>query len=475
MSSDRVPSLETEILRSLERLLGREPGQLSASSDLAERLRRLLLEELPESISALDPVEAARQMGAAVRIAVEALLKDSAAGGTHEEDVTPRAVAELGGDELEMSTQLFELERELEGMFSEAKRRARGEEASSRASEDDAPTSELLDGQYPDLSGEVLCGKYRVHRVVGTGGYGAVYEASDLHLGYHVAIKVLSPRAAPEDLAAFRDEARRVTRLSSPNIVEWKSFEQEDDGTCFFVMELLDGEDLETVIRREERLPAVRVVPILLQILNALRAAHELPGGGSVLHLDLKPKNVFLLPRGVGRDPLVKVIDFGIGQYVGGNRVDPETGEIEGEQEESIRTAIQRQGGPAFPLCRACTPEYAAPEQCAHLTVFSLDDPSLVELDGRADLYSLGILAYRMLTGEMPFEKPERRTEWLKIQQKADPKPLIEHGLDLPEALVEFVERCLEKDREARFASAAEAFEALSSLDAAPFWKRLFG
>lgn len=503
MTAPSERRLEHDVLTALESLLALPFGELVESQAARQRLLASFRAQLPAlgELETVEPEAAARHVARALQHALEQVMRENAASSEEERAASPAAdlaaetsdpatprVEEFGGagDLLEMSTEMFELERELEGLFSHAKRRKgaepgeelREDELPSLGSpEDDEPTSELLDGQYPDLSGEVLCEKYRVHRVVGIGGYGAVYEASDLNLGYRVAIKVLSPRAAAEDLAAFREEARRVTKLSCPNIVEWKSFEQDSDRTCFFVMEYLEGEDLEAVLKREQRLPVDRAVSILLQILNALCSAHQLPGGGSVLHLDLKPKNVFLLPAHGAGGERVKVIDFGIGQHFGGEEVEgDERPDAILSEEGSIRASRDHKTGtPRFPLSRACTPEYASPEQCAHLTVFTLDDPRLVQLDGRSDIYSLGVLAYRMLAGCLPYEKPERRTNWLRIHQEQPHRPLADHDLGLPQGLIDFVERCLLKDREQRWATAKDAYEALWTLSDGPTRRWLFG
>ncbi len=500
MGANEDRRLTSDVLTALESLLALPFGELIEDAAVHERLIQLFRARLPAlaELETVEPASAARRVGAVFQEALEELLASRTSASSVEPDVdggeslpqecpesdTP-PVEEFGGasDELEMSTRLFALEKNLEDLFSNA-RRKKGSLSEEELAEDalpslgrvddDEPTSELLAGEYPDLSGEVLCDKYRVHRVVGIGGYGAVYEASDLILGYRVAIKVLSPRAAAEDLEAFREEARRVTRLSCPNIVEWKSFEQETGGTCFFVMEYLDGEDLEVVIRREGQLAPTRVTLILLQILNALRSAHELPGGGSVLHLDLKPKNVFLLPARVDEAERVKVIDFGIGQYFGGEEVDASRRDEEPEAEGPIRAAKGPAHGLGFPLSRACTPEYASPEQCAHLTLFSWDDPRLVQLDGRSDLYSLGVLAYRMLAGRLPYDKPERRTDWLKVHQKQAHRPLAEEELEVSRELITFVERCLAKDREQRWPTAQAAYENLWGLADHSLRHRLF-
>ena len=192
---------------------------------------------------------------------------------------------------------------------------ASGSDAVARRTPCDVPSSRR------DLTGDVVAGKYRFDRQIGAGGFGAVYEATDLKLGTRVAIKVLSHA---QQFRELRDEARRVGRLSHPNIVDWKAFDELEDGTGYFVMELIDGEELDEILLRESTLEPERAAGILLQILDALRAAHHVGDDESILHLDLKPKNVFVLPpNNVGEPERVKVIDFGIGQHMSaGQRVE---------------------------------------------------------------------------------------------------------------------------------------------------------
>ncbi len=342
------------------------------------------------------------------------------------------------------------------------------------------------------LVGELFQGKYRILRRVGRGGFGAVYEAVD-ERGAHnrVALKIQLPGFArsPERLESFRAEAIRVTRLSHPNIVDWKSFDETPDGGSYFVMELVDGLPLSDVVERDAPLEWRRATALLLQILAALRAAHFVGEGQSILHLDLKPKNILVLPPRRGREETAKVIDFGIGQYLGaeteavaaeGEVVPPpvpatlpdERSKRRSEEHGTLTTAVtdstdfaRRAARFPFQISQAYTAEYASPEHCVHIEFANGQDITPEALDGRADLYSVGVIAYELLTGRLPYTKPVHRAQWIQRHREAPVEPWgAEAEARVPRTLRRFVLRCLEKSPAARFGDADEAFEALERI-----------
>lgn len=337
------------------------------------------------------------------------------------------------------------------------------------------------------LVGSLFHDKYRILRKIGAGGFGAVYEALD-ERGAHnrVALKIMLPSVLQDEapLEVFRGEAVRVTRLNHPNIVDWKNFDRTPDGSYYFVMELLEGEDLQTVLKREGALEWRRALRILQQILGALRAAHFVGEGQSILHLDLKPKNILLLPERRSRPETAKVIDFGIGQYLGGEELAPVSdtdapppvpalrpGAPAGDdfatvtaRSDAARAFERRAAAYPFKISQACTPEYASPEQCVHIEFADGADCEPRQLDGRADLYSFGVIAYQLLTGRLPFQKPAHRFQYLELHQRARPEPWGASESQVPKRLRQFVERCLEKDPDGRWADAQEAHEELERI-----------
>jgi serine/threonine-protein kinase len=216
--------------------------------------------------------------------------------------------------------------------------------------------------------GRELPGGYRVQHLAGIGGMGRVYLAEQTTLGRTVAVKVIHPHLAGDDHAAgrFITEARASCQLHHPNSIAIYDFGRTDDGQLYLVMEYLRGRDLARVADAEGPLPFARIVDIIGQVLGALDEAHE----QSIVHRDLKPENIVLEPVRSGRD-FVKVVDYGLAKMK-----EPAPG--------AAKTV------PGF-VCG--TPEYMSPEQ-------GRGD----KLDGRSDLYSVGVVLYQLLTGRLPFE-----------------------------------------------------------------------
>src|SRR5262245_44307936 len=284
------------------------------------------------------------------------------------------------------SIQVFDIEREL----------ARLEEVLRNAIPPERPPAKASTWSFgKDLTGESLGGKYRIKSLKGKGAFKTVYEGEDEMLGARVAVAVLNPKGArsPRALEHFQDEAKKLTTLDHENIVRWITFDRTQDGLHYFVMEYLDGEELEETLRREGRLAPKRVARILLQVVAALKRAHKAGKQGSLLHLDLKPENVFLLPPlAPGEPERVKVIDFGIGQHVGAEVRAADRPELRSlydlpaeELGKSIGSlALPDEEEPAERAEEAKTPAsgavhrrvqrarggtllYASPEQCKHL------------------------------------------------------------------------------------------------------------
>jgi hypothetical protein len=219
--------------------------------------------------------------------------------------------------------------------------------------------------------------KYRLEQLLGRGGMGAVYRARDMRLDRLVAVKVVRAELL-SDLEArrrFRREAQIVARLQHPSIVAIFDYGTLPDGGAFLVMELVRGEDLRRVLMREGRLDPVRAARILTSVCSAIEAAHR----EGVLHRDLKPENI-LLPGG---ETEAKVLDFGVAKLITDERPRER---LEGTPSSDATTVITAAG------MIVGTPAYMAPEQF-HGT----------DVDARTDVFSLGVIAYEMLSGELPF------------------------------------------------------------------------
>jgi predicted Ser/Thr protein kinase len=267
---------------------------------------------------------------------------------------------------------------------------------------------------------QALGAQYDVLRLLGRGGMGAVYLARERLLERQVAIKVLPfEHASVEGRERFLREARTVARLTHANVVPLLSF-GETGGTLFYIMRFVEGESLEMRLRRAGRMTAEEVREIVVQLADALAEAHQ----QGIVHRDLKPDNV-LLDGATGRPMLT---DFGIARQPAGASTLTGTGMIVG------------------------TPQYMSPEQAA-------GDKTV---DGRSDLYSLGVMAYRMLAGRLPFTGEDAR-EIMMQHIASTPTPINVLVPDVPLDLADAVMRCLMKNPEDRWPDASSLRFAIAS------------
>jgi serine/threonine-protein kinase len=278
-----------------------------------------------------------------------------------------------------------------------------------------------------DLIGKVFDRKYRIVRVIGIGGMGTVYEAEHIVISRRVALKVLAREyvSRPETVERFFREAKAASAIGHPNIIDIYDVGREDDGTVYIVMELLKGLSLADCIDSERRLAPTAAAAVAAQVLSALRAAHE----KGIVHRDLKADNVFLSVDSRDRQE-VKLLDFGIAKIGGGG---------------SQGLGLTRDGDVVG------TPYYLSPEQARGGR----------DVDARVDIWGVGVLMYEMLTGALPYNGENYNEVLGKILLEA-PRPMIEVNPELPAELVRIVAKAMEKDRDARYPSAAAMLEDLT-------------
>ncbi len=261
--------------------------------------------------------------------------------------------------------------------------------------------------------GEIIPGtRYRIVTRVGAGAMGAVYQAEHIDLEKRVALKTLLANSARDSAVVerFRQEARAASKIGNPYICDVTDFGELPDGQVFYVMEFIDGPSLRRVLEVDQHLGPERVIPILRQVCKALGAAHD----KGIIHLDVKPDNIMLTTSG-RRGGMVKVVDFGI------------AGLISAEPPPEGASGEDRIVG---------TPDYLSPERIRRKGY-----------DNRSDIYSLGAMAYEMLTGSCPFWHEDLLTTITKhITDK--PQPLRQRApeLDIPEKLETVVLQMLEKN-----------------------------
>lgn len=258
-------------------------------------------------------------------------------------------------------------------------------------------------------------GQYQLKRELGRGGMGEVYLAEHVLLKRPCAVKVIRAEQAenPRMLERFLREVQATAALTHPNTVQIFDYGQADDGTVFYAMEYLTGLNLEDAVKRDGPFPPSRVIYILRQLCGALAEAHDV----GLIHRDIKPTNVILCSRG-GRHDVAKLLDFGLVRM----------------QRENADEAALTQPGVIFG-----TPEFMSPEQAA----------GTAAIDARTDVYSLGALAYFLMTGRPPFVR-DSVVETLAAQIN-EPVPPLPDGAHAPDDLEGVILQCLAKHPDSRF------------------------
>jgi len=288
------------------------------------------------------------------------------------------------------------------------------------------------------LIGQTISDRYKIERLLGEGGMGAVYQAEHTLMRKRMAIKVLHPEMTrlPEVVARFEREAMAAAHIDHPHVVTATDFGKLADGSFFLALEFVEGKSLREVIATG-RLELGRALHVGRQIASALSRAHQL----KIVHRDLKPENVMLVTRD-GDPDFVKVLDFGIAKVQIGELTAGDVG----------------QAGPGQPVLTQAgmvygTPEYMAPEQ-------ALGQP----VDARADLYALGCILYEMLCGVRPFDA-ESKVALLGMQVTAPVPPMAQKAPDanVPPEVEALVKKLLAKEASDRTADAREVIEGIST------------
>jgi serine/threonine protein kinase len=273
---------------------------------------------------------------------------------------------------------------------------------------------------------------FQIGRVLGTGGMGTVVEATHMPSGRKIALKFLHDDLLdhPTIPQRFAREVELATMLTTAHVARTFGLERTPQGTPFMIMELLDGRDLNGLIRSEGRLSPARASRLISQACEALEEAHA----RGIVHRDLKPENLFVTVSADGSD-WVKVLDFGISKVMDG----------------ATPAAAPKMPKLTRVGTTVGTPEYMAPEQLR----------GAGDLDGSADVYSLGCVLYEALTGRRPFTAP-RYEDLVRLICNTDPTPLQQVRSDLPPAFCEVVMRAMARDRKARIQTARALREALA-------------
>jgi len=286
-----------------------------------------------------------------------------------------------------------------------------------------SPAAPIRGPQQPleNLIGRTLNHRYIVEDKIGEGGFGAVFRGKQIATGREVALKILHPHNVHDEtiVARFRREAEACSKLRDPHTVTTYDFDETPDGILYLAMELLRGRALHHLQKADGPLGSTRVLRILDQVAASLSEAHA----NGIVHRDMKPENVFIESR-AGEDH-VKVLDFGIAKVMSDDRQVP------------ALTAVGQTLG---------TLEFMSPEQLRGQ-----------KLDGRSDIYALGMMAYEMLTGELPFKSAKTPIEIINFHMKDTPPApsKMRPDLKIPPAVDEVLLKMVAKSRDNRYADTA--------------------
>ncbi len=281
---------------------------------------------------------------------------------------------------------------------------------------------DLHSNRTDQMTGKLFDKRYQIHQKIGQGGMGAVYKATQVATGKTVAIKVISKALSdnPDTISRFKREVRLQSMLEHPNIINVIDFVETTTNDYYFVMNYVEGQSLKQLILGNGKLPLNFFYQLALQILNAIDYAHS----NNIIHRDLKSDNIII--SRLNNEYVVKILDFGIAKVI--------------HESDTLSTELTRTG------MVLGTPSYMAPEQAKG---------ELSKVGPRSDIYSLGVIFYQMLSGDLPFHSD---TPWglLHMHIYEHPVPLRKRNMKTPKALEHIIMKCLEKEPEHRFASVAE-------------------
>src|SRR6476646_963077 len=281
---------------------------------------------------------------------------------------------------------------------------------------------EVLEGDPASIVNTVLDGQYQIEALLGKGGMGAVYLARHVLLGDRVAIKVLPPemRSNTEWLRRFQREGQAARRFRHPNAVTVYDLRTSADGTIYLVMEYVEGNTLDVELKKRGKFAPAEALTVLTPVMSVLNAAHAM----GVVHRDLKPENIMIGKPSTGGEPVVKLLDLGIAKL-------REVAGSEPTGSTNLTVAGQMLG----------TPYYMSPEQWGELPH---DGNS--EIDGRADIYSLGCVLYEIIAAKRPFNGLTL-AELRRLHISISPEPLHEAAPNVPENFSRVIARAIAKDR----------------------------